>query len=80
MAMKSLMRPGTGRHMRVQQAEDGVAVGYGLADDADGEQVVDLVDGDLLRGELLLDGVEALDARLDAACDAVLVRAWLRAW
>ena len=55
--------------MGVQQAEDGVALGYCLADDANGEQIVDLFDGDLLGDEFLLDGVEALDARLDAAFD-----------
>ena len=63
---------GDGTPDGVKQAEDGVAVLHGLADDADGEKVVDLVDGDLLVGELLLDGVEALDAPLDAAGDFVL--------
>ena len=62
---------GDGRPLGVEQAEDGPTIVFRLADDADGEQVVDLVDRDLLRGELLLDGVEALDARLDAARLAV---------
>ncbi len=49
MAMKSLMRPGTGRHVRVQQPQHRIAVGLGLADHADRKQVVHLVHGNLLR-------------------------------
>ena len=70
--MKSLMRPGTGRQMEWRRPRSGVAVLHGFTDDADGEEIVDLVDGDLLVGEFLLDGVEALDAPLDAAGDVEL--------
>ncbi len=56
----------------MQQAKHSVAVLHRLADDADGKQVVDLVQGNLLLGELLLDGVEALDAPLHATGDLVL--------
>ena len=60
---------GDGTPGAVQQAEDGVAVLLGLRDDADGEEIVDLIDGNAVRVELLLDGVEALDARFDAGVD-----------
>ena len=58
---------GNGRPLAVQEAEDGPAIGLSLADDAHGQQVVHLVDGDLLRDELLVNGVQALDAPLDPA-------------
>ena len=58
----------------VNEAEDGVAGGYVLGDDADGEQIVDLVEGDLGALDFLVDGVEALDAPLDAGLDAVLAQ------
>ena len=57
--MKSLMRPGTGRQMRVDQAEDRVAVLHVLRDHAHRQQVVDLVDGDLAALELLIDASRA---------------------
>jgi hypothetical protein len=60
---------GHGSPRGVQQAERGIALGFGFGDHADGEQVEDLVDGNGVGDELLLDGVEALDARLDAAAD-----------
>jgi hypothetical protein len=53
----------------MQKAEDVVTLGFGLRDDADGEEVEDLVDGDAVRDQLLLDGVEPLDARLDLGLD-----------
>jgi hypothetical protein len=56
----------------VNETEDGVAGGYVLGDDADGEQIVDLIEGDFGALDLLVDGVEALDAPLDAGLDAVL--------
>ena len=65
---------GDGTPDGVEQAKDGVTVLHGLTDDADGEQVVNLVEGQLLVGDLLLDGVEALDAPLDAAGDFVFAQ------
>ncbi len=44
--MKSLMRPGTGRQMRVNQPENCVACRHVVRDHANGEQVVDLVERD----------------------------------
>ena len=71
--MKSLMRPGTGGHLAWSRPRITQHSGFlGFADDADGEEVVDLVDGDLLVVEFLLDGVEALDAPLDAGGDLVV--------
>ena len=66
--------PRHGPPLRVQQAEHRVALGDRVADDADSQQIVDLVDGNLLRGELLLNGIKTLDARLDAGLDAGLVQ------
>ena len=59
---------------RVDEAEDRVAGGDILRDHADGEQIVDLVEGDFGALDLLEDGVEALDAPLDAGLDAVLAQ------
>ena len=58
----------------MQQAEQSVAVANRVADNAYGEQIVDLVDRDLLRAKLLLNGVEPLDSRLDAALNVVLLK------
>ena len=55
----------------VNEAEDAVAIGLGLGNDADGEEVEDLVDGDLRLLQLLEDGVEALDAPFDTGVDVV---------
>ena len=63
---------GHGTPLRMQQTKHGVALGDGVADDADGQQIVDLLDGDLLREQLLLNRVEALDAGLDMGLDAGL--------
>jgi hypothetical protein len=49
----------------VQDAEDGVAVGDAGHHDAQGHEVVDLVHADALTAQLLVDGVEALDAALE---------------
>ena len=65
-AMKSLMRPGTGRPRMAWSRPRTVSNQSldGLADDADGEEIVDLVDGDLLVGvSFLPDGVEAPGVR-----------------
>src|SRR6185436_7395160 len=49
----------------VEHAQGGVAVGDGRHHDAQGDEVVDLVDVDALLAELLVDGVQALDAPLE---------------
>ena len=59
---------------RVNKAEDGVTGGDVLGDDANGEQIVDLVERDLGALDLLEDGVEALDAPLDARLDVVFAQ------
>ena len=64
--MKSLMRPGTGRQVLWMTPRARVTVLDVVGDDAHGEQVVDLLDGNLLAAQLLPDAVEALDAALDA--------------
>ena len=58
----------------VDEAEDGVAGGYVLGDDADGQQIIDLVEGDFGALLLLEDGVDALDAPLDAGLDVVFAQ------
>ena len=59
---------------RVDEPEDRVAGGHVLGDDADGQQIVDLVEGDLGALDLLEDGVEALDAPLHAGLDVVFAQ------
>ena len=54
----------------VEHAEGGVAVGYGRHHDAQGHEVVDLVEVDALPAQLLVDGVEALDAPLQGRLEA----------
>ena len=49
----------------MDDAKSGVAIFHGIGDDADGEKVVNLVDGALLLLTLQVQGVEALDASLD---------------
>ena len=56
----------------VDDAENGVAILQRTGDDAHGAQVVDLVDGDALALQFLVDAVEALDAAFDARLDAGL--------
>ena len=68
--MKSLMRPGTGRQRLCSTPEGGVAVGDGGHHDAQGHEVVDLVEVDALAAQLLVDGVEALDAPLEGGLEA----------
>ena len=70
---------GHGTPERVDQAEDGVTGGDVVGDDANGEQVVDLIERDLGALEFLEDGVVALDAPLDARLDVVLAQAARRA-
>ena len=59
---------------RVDEPEDRVAGRHVLRDDANGQQIVDLVEGDLGAFNLLGDGVEALDAPLHARLDVVLAQ------
>ena len=54
----------------VDDAEDRVAILQRTRDDAHGAQIVDLVDGDALTLQFLVDAVEALDAAFDAGLDA----------
>ncbi len=58
----------------MNEAEDGVAGGHVLGDNADGQQIVDLIEGNLGSLLLLKDGIEALDAPLDAGLDAVFAQ------
>ena len=51
----------------MDDAERGVAVLHRIGDDADGDQVVDLLELDLLPFQLQEDAVEALDAAVDLA-------------
>ena len=55
----------------VDHAERGVAVLYRVGNDADRHHVVDLLDGDLLPFHLLVDGVSAFEAALDARRNAL---------
>ncbi len=63
-----------GPPQRVDKAEDGVTGGHVLGNDADGEEIVDLVERAALALDLLEDGVEALDAPLHARLDVVLAQ------
>ena len=49
----------------VQKSEHGVTILLGLRDDADCEEIVDLIDGNAVCAELLLDREETFDARFD---------------
>jgi hypothetical protein len=46
----------------VKKAESGVAILFGRCDDANSEEIEDLINGDCVLGKLLLNRVEALDA------------------
>ena len=61
---------GNGMPLVVDHAERGVAVLDRIGDDAQGQQIVDLVDADLLALHLLVDRVGALDAAFDAGGNA----------
>ena len=65
--MKSLIRPGNRLPRLVDDAERGVAVLHRVGDDADGDEVVDLLELDALALQLQEDAVEALDAAVDLA-------------
>src|ERR1700721_888895 len=62
----------------VQQAEQGIAVLYRVADHANREQVVHLIDRNFLVHEFLLDRIQSLDARLYAALDLELLQLGLK--
>ena len=65
---------GHGTPQRVNQTEDRVTRGDVLGDDADGEEIVDLVERNLGPLQLLVDGIEALDAPLHARLDVVFAK------
>ena len=58
----------------VDNAEHGVAVGNGIHDDADGHQVVNLVEGLLLEHHLPVNGIEVLGPAVDIIVDMLLVQ------
>ncbi len=58
----------------VDHAQRAVAVLHRVGDDADGEQIVDLVERDLLPFELLIDGVGALHAGFHARRNALAAK------
>jgi len=60
---------GDGAPELMDDAEGSVTVASGIGDDADGEDVVDLVEGALLADALQMNGVEALDAAFDFGGD-----------
>ena len=62
--MKSLIRPGTGRHRLWMMPEHGVAVLHRLRDHAHGIEVIHLLDRNMLALQFLVDAVQALDAAL----------------
>ena len=59
----------------MDQAEDCIAILHGLGDDADREEIVYLIHGDALALQFLIDGVQALDAPVDAGGDVVFDKA-----
>ena len=62
----------------VDHAERGVAVLHRIGDDAQGQQIVDLVERDLLALQLLVDRIGALDAAVHARRNAFARAARLR--
>ena len=56
----------------MDEPQDGVAVDLGVRDDADGAQVVDVLEGDALLQHLLVDAVEMLGPPLHLALVPVL--------
>ena len=57
----------------MDHAERRIAVPYGLHDDADREQIIDLVDGLILVHHLTIDGEEVLHTTADLGIDARLL-------
>ena len=64
----------------VDDAERGVAVLHASGDDAEGDEVVDLVEVDLLPLQLQVDAVEALDAAVDLRARAPAPRRASAGW
>ena len=67
--------PGHGLEHAVNYAQRGVAVGHVVRDHAEGAEVEDAVDVDLLRVHFAVDAVDMLDARGDRALDALGLQA-----
>ena len=67
--MKSLMRPGTGRHMLWMMPEHSVTVVHRAGNHANGVEIVSLVHGDALALKFLPDGKQALNAAFHARFD-----------
>ena len=59
---------------RVDDAQHGVAVGDGIHQHPDGDQVVNLVEGLVLQDHLAVDGVEMLGPAVDIVMDVLLVQ------
>ena len=76
MAMKSLMRPGMGRHSLWITPSARVAVLHRVGDDAKRHQIVDLIDRDLLPLQLLEDGEGALQRGLRRAPECLRARSF----
>src|SRR5437899_6050944 len=55
----------------MDNAERGVAVAVGIGNDADGQQIIDLVEAALLANDFPVQRVKALDARLKFRGDTV---------
>ena len=58
----------------MDNTQDCIAVRNGIHDDADGDQVIDLVKGLLLKHHLAIDGIEVLAAAVDVVADMLLVQ------
>ncbi len=61
-----MKRPGDRVEQVVDMSEDVIAVGDGIDDDAEGVEVIELVDGFVLGLHLAVDGIDMLDAAIDA--------------
>src|ERR1700674_4203885 len=57
----------------VNDSQDGVAIFYAVGNDADCQEVINLVDSDVLPLELLPNAVEALDPPFDAGWNGILL-------
>ena len=58
----------------VNDAQGGIAIFHAVGEDADSQQVVNLIDADLLPLQLLPDAEQALDAPVDARRDGMLLQ------